>query len=119
MPPPRAGHGPRREAFRPRDLATEDLELVAQDEQLDVLDVQAPATANEGAQQGPEREVEKREGHGRRSSQPSRRQGATGPLAPFRRLGGHRSRLYKVKPAVDLGAQAASLALALETVLHL
>ena len=29
--------------LRPRDLATEDLELVAQDEQLDVLDVQAPA----------------------------------------------------------------------------
>jgi crotonobetainyl-CoA:carnitine CoA-transferase CaiB-like acyl-CoA transferase len=49
--------------LRPRDLATEDLELVAQDEQLDVLDVQATATANECPQQSPEREVEKREGH--------------------------------------------------------
>jgi hypothetical protein len=57
----------------PRDLAAEDLELVAQDEQLDVLDVQASATANEGAQQGPEREVEKREGSPRRSSQPGPR----------------------------------------------
>jgi hypothetical protein len=33
--------------LRPRDLATEDLEIVAQDEQLDVPDVQATATANE------------------------------------------------------------------------
>ena len=59
--------------LRPRDLAAQDLELVAQDEQLDVLDVQATATPNERAQQRPEREVEEREGHGRRSSQPSRR----------------------------------------------
>jgi len=36
---------------------------VAQDEQRDVLDVQATATANEGPQQSPERHVEKREGH--------------------------------------------------------
>jgi hypothetical protein len=49
--------------LRPRDLATEDLELVAQDEQLDVLDVQATATANECPYQSPERHVEKREGH--------------------------------------------------------
>jgi len=49
--------------LRPRHLATEDLELVAQDEQLDVLDVQATATANECPQQSPERHVEKREGH--------------------------------------------------------
>ena len=53
--------------LRPRDLAAEDLELVAQDEQLDVLDVQATTTANDYAQKGPEREVEKRDGHGRRS----------------------------------------------------
>jgi hypothetical protein len=66
----------------PRDLATQDLDLVAQDKQLDVPDVQATATANECAQKGPEREVEKRKGHGRRSSQPSRRRGATGLLAP-------------------------------------
>jgi hypothetical protein len=44
-------------------LATEDLDLVAQDEQLDVLDVQATATANECPQQSPERHVQKREGH--------------------------------------------------------
>jgi hypothetical protein len=36
---------------------------VAQDEQLDVLDVQVTATANECPQQSPERRVEKREGH--------------------------------------------------------
>src|SRR5215207_4371740 len=69
---------------RPGDLAAQNVELVAQDEQLDVLDVQATTTPNECAQKGPEREVEKREGHGRRSSQPSRRRGATGLLAPFR-----------------------------------
>jgi hypothetical protein len=49
--------------LRPRDLATEDLDLVAKDEQLDVLDVQATATANKCPQQSPERHVEKREGH--------------------------------------------------------
>jgi hypothetical protein len=49
--------------LRPRDLATQDLELVAQDQQLDVLDVQATGTPNQCAQQGPEREVEKGEGH--------------------------------------------------------
>ena len=37
--------------LRPRDLATEHLELVAQDQQLEVLDVQATTTANECAQQ--------------------------------------------------------------------
>ena len=31
--------------LRPRDLAAQNLELVAQDQQLDVLDVQATATA--------------------------------------------------------------------------
>jgi hypothetical protein len=56
----------------PRDLAAQDLELVAQDEQLDVLDVQTAATANERAQQRPEREIEEREGHGCRSSQAAR-----------------------------------------------
>jgi hypothetical protein len=33
--------------LRPRDVATEDLARVAQDEQLDVLDVQATATTNQ------------------------------------------------------------------------
>ena len=37
---------------RPRDLAAQHLELVAQDQQLDVLDVQATATPNERAQRG-------------------------------------------------------------------
>jgi hypothetical protein len=63
--------------LRPRDLATQDLELVAQHEQLDVLDVQATTTPNECAQQRPEREIEEGEGHGRRSSQPMRRRGPT------------------------------------------
>ena len=35
----------------PRHLATQDLELVTKDEQLDVLDVQTAATPNERAQQ--------------------------------------------------------------------
>ena len=54
--------------LRPRHLAAQDPELVTQDE-LQVLDVQATTTPDERSQQGPEREVEKREGHCRRSSQ--------------------------------------------------
>jgi hypothetical protein len=44
--------------LRPRDLATQHLELMAQDQELDVLDVHATTTPNECAQQGPERDVE-------------------------------------------------------------
>jgi hypothetical protein len=39
--------------LRPRYLATEDLELVTKDEQLEVLDVQATATANERSPAAP------------------------------------------------------------------
>jgi hypothetical protein len=60
---------------RPRDLAAQNLELVAQDQQLDVLHVQATATPNERPKQSPEPEVEEGEGHCRRSSQPSARTG--------------------------------------------
>jgi len=49
--------------LRPRHRATEDLKLVAQDQQLEVLDGQATATADERSEQGPEHNVEKREGH--------------------------------------------------------
>jgi catechol 2,3-dioxygenase-like lactoylglutathione lyase family enzyme len=56
----------------PRDLAAQDLELVAQDEQLDVLDVPTAATADERAQQRPEREIQERDCQGRRSSQAAR-----------------------------------------------
>ena len=49
--------------LRPRHLATQYLELVAQDQQLEILDVQPTATADDRAQQGPEREVEERESH--------------------------------------------------------
>jgi hypothetical protein len=58
--------------LRPRDFATEDLDLVAQDEQLDVLDVQATATPNECPQQSPERHVQKREGHRADPANPAR-----------------------------------------------
>jgi hypothetical protein len=39
--------------LRPRHLATQDLELVAKDQQLEVLDVQPTATSDDRAQQGP------------------------------------------------------------------
>jgi hypothetical protein len=68
--------------LRPRHLAAQDLELVAQDQQLDVLDVQTAATPNERSQQRPGREVEKREGHGRRSSQPAHERRDTSIGAP-------------------------------------
>ena len=70
--------------LRPRHLAPQDRELVAQDEQLDVLDVQAAATPNKRAQQGPEREVEKREGTVADPPNPPAK-GATRVMAPFRR----------------------------------
>ena len=68
--------------LRPRHLATQNLELVAQDQQLDVLDVQATATPNQCSEQRPERDVEKREGHGRDPPNPPAK-GATRVLAPF------------------------------------
>ena len=55
--------------LRPCHLAPQYLELVAQDEQLEVLDVEPTARSDDRAQQGPEREVEERESHtGDRSS---------------------------------------------------
>lgn len=61
--------------LRPRDLAAQNLELVVQDQQLDVLDVQATRTPNQRAEQSPERHVEEGEGHGRRCSPFSRKRG--------------------------------------------
>jgi hypothetical protein len=43
--------------LRAHDLAAQDLELVAQHQQLDVLDVQAAAATQERAQQRPHRKV--------------------------------------------------------------
>jgi hypothetical protein len=69
----RREQGPIRGAkVRPRRLAAQDLELVTKYEQLDVLDVQPTSTSDERSQERPERKVEKREGHDRRSSQPAR-----------------------------------------------
>jgi hypothetical protein len=66
-------------------LAAQNIELVAQDQQLDVLDVQATTSPNQCAEQRPEREVEEGQGHGRRSSScPCAQTGATRILAPFR-----------------------------------
>ena len=48
---------------RTRDLPAQHLKLVAHDQELDVLDVEATATADEHPQQSPKREVEKGEGH--------------------------------------------------------
>jgi hypothetical protein len=72
-----------RAKLRARHLAAQNLELVAQDQQLDVLDVHAAATPNERAQERPEREVEKRQGHYADPPNPSAN-GATRLLAPFR-----------------------------------
>jgi hypothetical protein len=54
--------------LRPRDLAAQNIKLVAQDQQLDVLDLQATTTPNQCAEQSPERQVQQGEGHDRRSS---------------------------------------------------
>jgi hypothetical protein len=55
---------------------------VAQDQQLEVLGVQATATPNECAQQGPERDIEEGEGHDRDPPNPPTK-GATRVLAPY------------------------------------
>jgi len=49
--------------LRALDLTAQDLELMAQHEQLDVLDVNAPAAADQQPQQRHEREVDERQGH--------------------------------------------------------
>src|SRR5438552_1188548 len=56
--------------LRPGDLATENLELVAQHEQLDVLHMQAAPATNKRTKQGPEGEVEKGEDHDLNPSNP-------------------------------------------------
>ena len=57
---------------RPRHLAAQDLELVTKDEQLDVLDVETAATANEGSQQRPRTRATETRRPRPRSSQPAR-----------------------------------------------
>jgi hypothetical protein len=49
--------------LRAHDLPAQDLELVAQHQQLDVFHMQAATATNERAEQCPHREVKKREGH--------------------------------------------------------
>jgi hypothetical protein len=64
-------------------LQAQNLELVAQDQLLKVLDVHAAATPNERAQQCAERKVEKRQEHYADPPKPSAN-GATRLLAPFK-----------------------------------
>jgi hypothetical protein len=68
--------------LRRRALAAQHRDLVAQDQQLEVLGVQATATPNECAQQGRERDIEEGEGHYRDPPNPPTK-GATRVLAPF------------------------------------
>src|SRR6266542_4099746 len=49
--------------LRPRPLASEDVELVAQHQQLDVFYVQAAAATNQRTEHGPKSEVEEGEDH--------------------------------------------------------
>jgi hypothetical protein len=48
---------------RTRDLPAQHLKLVAHDQELDVLDIEATATADEHPKQSPKREGEEGEGH--------------------------------------------------------
>jgi hypothetical protein len=73
--------------LRPRDLAAQNIELVAQDQQLDVLDVQATTMPNQCAEQSPEPEVEKGQGHDRRSSPFSRKRARREYWRPSGRIG--------------------------------
>jgi Aminotransferase class I and II len=53
----------RRSELWPRNLATQDLELMAQHQQLDVLHIEAAAAANKRTKQRPKSEVKEREDH--------------------------------------------------------
>jgi len=57
--------------FRPHDLTAQDLELVAQHQQLDVFHMQAPTATNKRSEQRPHGKVEKREGHAADPANPS------------------------------------------------
>jgi hypothetical protein len=70
--------------LRPRDFATQNVQFVTQDQELEVLDIQTTATANEHSEQRPERDVEEREGHIADPPQTRPPEGATRLLAPFR-----------------------------------
>jgi hypothetical protein len=66
-------------------LPAQDLELMAQDDQLDVLDLCGPAAANQQLEQGDEDEVDEGEEHRAMLPEPaqSRHSGRTRVLAPF------------------------------------
>jgi hypothetical protein len=68
--------------LRRRTPAAQHRDLVAQDQQLEDLGVQATATPNECAQQGPERDIEEGEGHYRDPPNPPTKR-ATRVLAPY------------------------------------
>ena len=77
-----------RPELRPHDLPPQDLELVAQHQQLDVFHMQAPTATNKRAEQSPHSEVEKREGHAADTPSPRATGEATRILAPFRLVAG-------------------------------
>jgi hypothetical protein len=74
---------------RTRDLPAQHLKLVAHDQELDVLDVEATATADEHPKQSPKREVQEGEGHTGDPPSPRPAQGATRLLAPLTPKAGH------------------------------
>ncbi len=49
--------------LRPHDLPAQDLELVAQHQQLDVFHMQTPTATHKRAEQSPHHEIEEGKGH--------------------------------------------------------
>ena len=70
--------------LRSTNLPAQYLELVPQNEQLDVLHVQAAAAPTKRSKQSPKRQIKIRRKPSRRSSQPVRPRTAPQILAPFR-----------------------------------
>ena len=68
------------------DLTTQDIQLVAQHDQLDVLDLRGPAATNQQLQQGDEDEIDEGDQHRAMLPEPFRgwRSGQIRVLAPFR-----------------------------------
>jgi hypothetical protein len=68
---------------RPRDLAAQNLELVAEHEQLDGLHIQTTTATNKRAKQSANSKAEEREDHAADPPNPSPKEAATRLLAPF------------------------------------
>jgi hypothetical protein len=95
-----------RSQLRPRDLAAQNLEFVAEHEQLDVLHIQTTTATHKRAKQSPNRKAEKREDHAAdppnpRPTEPRHDYWRPSPL--LRAASGARLSLVSKRPRIEGG----------------